>query len=421
MSNHGPAKPQRTLAASTSPLMMSKDSLIDELRECSSTTTPQGMSVDTKYSNSMSPGKSNWNPTLLNPGPFIIDADAEDEGEITPTNVDFNEILASMNLSWDYVTKLQEQNLGKDLPLLFHERKESMGNYSSSGCSDTGSTFKELFGPIRYEEVMAPLASPETLSEISSMSSRASFFIPKDQSPLFRVKISRNGNGSNCASLHRYRNGKDTNGLHLQHPGGSHNRSFSCTYPEKGELNTISGQVCGSAQSYKVLPLLFNGNNKAQNAPEIGETTVETTDYVEDMFEGDGESVTPHAEETENSGAEGHARKNGDTKRVSFNLKKKFASKDSGCSVGDASFGTNVGRYEPIYPIFSHQEEYGVPPLNSPHYTYRGQSPVDSPDVIFSNPKSTRFAFPDAMESGSGATSSSCLHDSPSSADPSQQ
>jgi len=263
---------------------------------------------------------------------------------------------------------------------------------------------------------MAPLASPETLSEISSLSSRASFFLPKDQSPLFRLKNGRPGHSS---SLHRH-HGSARNGKGYGSGNGLHNRSFSCTYPENGREVSIIGTASCQGGLRKL-----NGQNG-----DVDETLTEQRDCVDDVtpthypnngcgtidYESHLKYEThSHPLETAAEGPDsGNAQKktNGESmKRVSFNLKRKFASRDSGCSVGDnGSFPTTPagGRpstFEPTYPIFSHQTEYGVPSLNSPHYTYCGQSPVDSPDVVFATPQQCRHSHgqPEGASSATAA------------------
>ena len=290
MNNHGPAKPQRTLAASTSPLMLSRDSLAGD---SGSKSSPNKICMENvSFANNSSSSKPSPECTLMNPNPLIIDADAEveNDGELTPTNMGLTDLLAKFNLSWDYVTNLQERYLEKEdimlrqqqclppdppLPPCGHERRDSFDN-SSSGCSDVGSTFKEIFGPIKYDEWMAPLASPETLSEISSLSSRASFLIPKDQSPLLRMKGMKNGTSS---SLHRYKNGK-ANGFGLGAPcstfhnnnGHHHSRSFSCTYPEISDVSIISSGLCGQSQSTK--GSFYYGSSNGGSKIQLMTTTV---------------------------------------------------------------------------------------------------------------------------------------------------
>ena len=457
MNNHGPAKPQRTLAASTSPLMLSRDSLAGD---SGSKSSPNKICMENvSFANNSSSSKPSPECTLMNPNPLIIDADAEveNDGELTPTNMGLTDLLAKFNLSWDYVTNLQERYLEKEdimlrqqqclppdppLPPCGHERRDSFDN-SSSGCSDVGSTFKEIFGPIKYDEWMAPLASPETLSEISSLSSRASFLIPKDQSPLLRMKGMKNGTSS---SLHRYKNGK-ANGFGLGAPcstfhnnnGHHHSRSFSCTYPEISDVSIISSGLCGQSQSTKGSfyygssnggsKIRVNDNNGggtegyggngvgSSSGPENGKChfIVTESDYhseshhfsEKDTTNGHGKSddiqLTPTADSPTHYEEPMRTKANGDTKRVSFNLKKKYASKDSGCSVGDVSYTPSTpGRYDPVYPIFSHQEEYGVPTLNEPHYNYCGQSPQESPQhhpstFVYKqqdDPQNPAFQFP---------------------------
>lgn len=518
VNNHGPAKPQRTglAASSTSPLMTSKESLAGEgvsvvgirggvgaddgVEPCGSNVmtvknvmgsgsggSPKknGLVVvpclETSLTSMEDAGssldsKSSPECTLLNPSPLIIDADADiaDDGDVTPTNLGLSDILASLNLSWDYVTSLQERFLEKE-KVMGHERKSSMGNNSSSGCSEEGSTFKEIFGPIKYEDWMAPLASPETLSEISSLSSRASFLIPKDQSPLLRMKVGRNGNS---ASLHRGRNGKvngvNGSGATVDNNGtnGSHSRSLSCTYPEavhgSGELATISSSVCDTilSHSQRLLPLLTNGNgNDGDDAKaylELGEHhpffggESEHSDYYMEVTNGgvlpagsgspsshhnfpEDDAMTPVAGDMNGSyvellvddpqasfmqsngsvdeGARGNGSStscagSGEGKRVSFNLRRKYASKDSGCSMGDLSIPLTPNRYEPIYPLFTQQEEYGVPCFNSPHYTYSGLSPQEeSPGEMLS----TSLSHPSSPSRFSYQAESPAPHDHSSS------
>lgn len=466
MNNHGPAKPQRTglAASSTSPLMMSKESLIGEggvsvvgveeicvenlsdqqgssggitvlpvgkglgSPKAKSSVVGAGVSMENSLSSnddgSSVDTKSSPECTLLNPSPLIIDADAdvEGDGELTPTNLGLSDILASLNLSWDYVTSLQERFMEKER--MGHERKHSVGANSSSGCSEEGSTFKEIFGPIKYEDWMAPLASPETLSEISSLSSRASFLIPRDQSPLMKMKGGRNGAG-NSTSLHRGKNGKmnglngcsalggSTNGVN----GNSHSRSLSCTYPEVGAGREGLGEEVSTISS-SVMQFMSNGANSEDTNRKM---YLDVTDHhhpvpPSDLYidvtncgvlptgsssppEGhhhlDDDPMTPvigdingtyvelvvddDSQRLQRGAANGNGSSGGDGKRVSFNLRRKYASKDSGCSVTDLSVPETPNRYEPIYPVFSHQEEYGVPSYNSPHYTYTGNSPQDSP------------------------------------------
>lgn len=502
VNNHGPAKPQRTglAASSTSPLVLSKESLAGEggvsvvgveevhvehiqhhqqgpsgtsgvtilvsgkgigspqkkangaggvqpCMEASFSSNDDGSSADTK---------SSPEHTLLNPSPLIIDADAEIEGdgELTPTNLGLSDILASLNLSWDYVTSLQERFIEKE-KAMGHERKHSMGANSSSGCSEEGSTFKEIFGPIKYEDWMAPLASPETLSEISSLSSRASFLIPKDQSPLLKIKGGRNGASGpgNSTSLHRGKNGKmnglngatlggSNNGLN----GGSHSRSLSCTYPEVGGSGGVQGEVPTISSS--VLQFISNGASGGEDSGskcylDVGDhhhaipprdLYIEVTNggvlptgssspqgdhhleddamtpvigdlngsYVELVVGSDGQRI-------ERGASNGNGSSSGEGKRVSFNLRRKYASKDSGCSVGDLSIPMTPCRYDPIYPVFSHQEEYGVPTYNSPHYTYTGHSPQESPTEMFpgglapsaDSSAAAKFSFPPSASSTS--------------------
>jgi hypothetical protein len=324
----------------------------------------------------------------MNPSPLIIDADAEagNDGELTPTNMGLTDLLASFNLSWDYVTNLQERYLEKEdmlrqqqlsphksieppppPPIPHHERQGSLGNNSSSGCSEAGSTFKEIFGPIKYDEWMAPLASPETLSEISSLSSRASFLIPRDQSPLMRMK----GKNGTSSSLHRYKNGKANGyGVGAGYNNCHHNRSFSCTYPEISDVSIISSGMCGQSQSTKG-SFYNNGGSTTRVSEDFegqdysnGENgkchfTMGEQEYgrEEQHFEESTNGLsTEDIEQAPQSSSPCQSdepkKLSSDTKRVSFNLKRKYASKDSGCSVGDVSYPSTPGRYEPIYPIF---------------------------------------------------------------------
>lgn len=412
---------------------------------------------------SVETNKSSPECTLLNPSPLIIDADAdvEGDGDLTPTNMGLGEILASLNLSWDYVTSLQERFMEKE-KMMGHERKHSVGANSSSACSEEGSTFKEIFGPIKYEDWMAPLASPETLSEISSLSSRASFLIPKDQSPLLKMKGGRNGMGpGNSTSLHRKNgkangmNGGATLGPNSNGTNGTHSRSLSCTYPEVGgdgedrELATISSSVLqfisnaangGDDSNGKCYIDIGDSHHQHHHPIPPSDLYIEVTNggvlptgsstppedhhhhldedpmtpvigdingsYVELVVGGDDLSKMQRGTATNGNGSS-----SGEGKRVSFNLRRKYASKDSGCSVSDISIPVTPSRYEPIYPVFSHQEEYGAPTYNSPHYTYTGHSPQDqSPTEIFPGSRSpgdndgagaNKFSFPSSSAAGS--------------------
>lgn len=411
VNNHGPAKPQRRLASSASPLNISRDTVFDDGAQNS----PNNLHcMDTSFTNSATP-KHSPACTLLKPGPLIADADAdiENEGDLTPMNdMGFKDLLSTLNLSWDYITTLQDRLLEKGEHLRLHERRSSIGNNSS--CSDeAGSTFKEIFGPmVKYEDWMAPLASPETLSEISSLGSRASFLVlPKDQSPLMRMK-SRNGNSCSLLRQH-HRNGKTNNSFSGNN--SHHNRSFSCTYPEKSEVAVI-----GSTKFYsmkKKPKLLSNGNNHSSR---------EGIEDEDGFWSGNGkchfEKVIGELNEYWNSGAPDEesdmirpknspssALKNSESgkqdlhshtqckrkysepvpqqplqqppvKRVSFNLKRKHSKEiNEACTNFPSSSNSSTGAaghssYDPTYPIFSHQEEYGVPCLNSPHYTYCGEA-----------------------------------------------
>ncbi|XP_035709035.1 sn1-specific diacylglycerol lipase alpha isoform X3 [Folsomia candida] len=190
----------------------------------------------------------------------VLPADEDVDEYISVAGSHSTETLFSLKINWDIF-----KELGKH-PLKL-SRKNSHTRTSSSGsstCSELGTTMKEIFGPIKLYECTVPLASSETLgSDISSMSSRASFII-RDRSPLTKLKLGKNlslrvhesnGNG----------NGRE-NGFETLNEwnGKSHQRSLSCVYPEgKGTKNLLN--------PYGTL----NGSSKDSPPPQ--DTTDETT------------------------------------------------------------------------------------------------------------------------------------------------
>lgn len=419
----GPAKPQRTLTNNASPMNLlpssSRDNVLD-IAETSSKMHSEASLVVEPVHNSAE--QFVWNhescPTQKQVPlqseqvtPPLEDMDEECDDYISLGDPPSTETLFTLKINWDIFKELTKNPL-KISSKGTHTRNSSSG---SSNGSELGTTMKELFGPIKLYECTVPLASSETLSEISSMSSRASFAIKDSRSPLAKLKLGKN------LSLRMHENGgKETNGFLNGNGNGngygkSHQRSLSCVYPEGKKLANNSGAnhfgtLNGNSHRLHVEedddlgPRAINNNDNYSNdgfpvdeAQEVG------TPYIPEQQEDDEETPTTRLppymdlEDAEllaqsiildveeklmrKQELEESMEKNqqpGSSEIVQeTNLDEEEEEEEE-----ETQSPTCEGRdeaYNPVYPaFFSEPQEYGRTGQRSPFYTYSSQSPFGS-------------------------------------------
>lgn len=283
-----------------------------------------------------------------------------------------SQTLFSLKISWDYFKELGKHPSGKALAANSHSRKSSSG---SSNCSELGTTMKEIFGPLKLYECKVPLASSETLSEISSMSSRASFNIMKDRSPLTRLKLAKN------LSLRVHENG---NAHEIMNGSGkTHQRSLSCVYPEGKKTNHFN--------PYSTMNGKSNGNNRFEDS----ETKEDLNIPLIANFGGSIQEFEIKSARNNNEGIE--EVQDDDVDCCTYDIEEPHAPSDPSEDPQEAqdeegikntqsedNTTTTAVKYSPVYPVFSHQQEYGVPIPTSPHYNYSSQSPLGSTPSVHS-------------------------------------
>jgi hypothetical protein len=402
--SYGPAKPHRVLT-NASPMNFVTETASANAVECSSKLQSEASFASeasvASVRGSVMTGNA-WTveqqPIIISPsihnGPEDIDnEEAEDCLSLAATNS--TETLFSLKISWDYFRELGTFPSSKALIANGHSRKGSSG---SSNCSELGTTMKELFGPIRLYECTVPLASSETLSEISSMGSRASFNIMKDRSPLTRLKLSKN------LSLRIHENGGPSD-LMMNGSGKSHQRSFSCVYPEgrkSSSHNLFATLNGGSNCSSKLENNSFNTSKEDFHIPMVTTTSVEngSSHYTMEEEECMSNEGSPGKRGDSDREEEGSQKEESDENISREEVSESRSPLHPGVSDSD---GINYSysqsehylceEYSPVYPVFSVLTEYGAPTPNSTHYNYSSQSPLGSTPSVHSDNGNDEGAF----------------------------
>jgi len=392
--SYGPAKPHRTLTNASPMNFVTEGTSGNGAVECSSKMQSEAPSFVSEASvTSVCANGITVNPwtveeqtavrsPISNDVPEDIDnEECDDCISLAATNS--TETLFSLKISWDYFKELGTfPSTRKALTAYTHSRQNSSG---SSNCSELGTTMKELFGPIRLYECTVPLASSETLSEISSMSSRASFNIMKDRSPLSRLKLSKN------MSLRIHENGNATD-LLVNGSSKSHQRSFSCVYPEgkKASNYNLFATLNGGSNCSSKVENSLTGSKEDFNIPIPTTTSVEngsshyTVDEEECLSNASGkEELKDDPEELEHQDEDSIKADSIDNSREEVSESR--SPLNPGISDSDGinySYSQSehylCDEYSPVYPVFSVLTEYGAPVPHSSHYNYSSQSPLGS-------------------------------------------